>query len=232
MVTSFECPSCGAALEPPRAPVASLSCPYCGTTVVVPETLRPHPIETPHPVEALHPPEGFTINIRSPEDGVSGPQITVNVPPEELAQLRQVETFMQTARTRRARRGFLGCAGCGCLTPLLFFVVFAGFMVFIFGFSIKNSVLYKCAVQEAQGSADVVKLIGAPIKAGTFAWISSYNSSGTREAGDFTTDLSGPRGSGTLNVSGSHDRSNLSLDVTFETGTRIVKVHSGKATCE
>ncbi len=224
MTTSFECPSCGAALEPPQTPVASLPCPYCGTTVVVPETLRPHPAETPHQ------PAGFTINIRPPEEGMGRPQITFNVPPEELAQLQQAETAMQA--TRRARRGFLGCGGCGCSTTLLFFAAFAAFMIFILGFSIKNSVLYKCAVQEAQSSADVVKLIGTPIKAGTFAWVSNYNSSGTREDGDFTTDLSGPKGSGTLNVSGSHDRSNISLDVKFEAGRRTVKVHSGKATCE
>ncbi len=224
MTTSFECPSCGAALEPPRTPVASLQCPYCGTTVVVPEALRPHPVETPHP------PEGITINIRPPEDGLNRPQITFNVPPDKLAQLQQAEAAMLA--TRRVRRGFLGCGGCGCFISLLFFVAFAGFMTFIFGFSIKNSVMYKCAVQLAQSNAQVVKLIGTPIKADTFAWISNYKSSGSNETGHFTTQLSGPKGSGTLDVSGSHDRSSTDLDITFDSNGETVQVYSGTAQCK
>jgi hypothetical protein len=224
VTTSFECPSCGAALEPPTTPVASVKCHYCGTDVVVPEELRVQPIQAPHQSE------GLTINIQPPEDTVGRPQITVNVPPEELAQLQQMEATMLAAR--RARRNARGCGGCGCFTVLLFLAAFAGFMIFIFGFSIKNSVMYRCAVQLAQNNPQVVKLIGTPIKADTFAWISSYESSGSNENGQFTTQLSGPKGSGTLSVDGSHNRSGTNLDVTFEAGGETVQVHSGAAQCK
>src|SRR5512141_425743 len=121
MTISFNCPSCGAALEPPTTPVGSVTCHYCGTTVLVPEDLRVHPAPTPHQ------PEGLTINIGGPQDAAGRPPITFNVPPEELAQLQKVEAAMQASR--RVRRGFLGCGGCGCFGGLLFFVAFAGFMI-------------------------------------------------------------------------------------------------------
>ncbi len=227
MATSFNCPSCGAALEPPTTSAISVECRYCGTAVAVPDDLRVHPTPPPQP------PEGITINIGSPQDGTEHPQITVNVPPEDygkLAQLEQAEAAVLASR--RGRSTARGCGGCGCVGGLLFVIALTGFMIFIFGFSIKDSVMYKCAVQLAQSHPQVVKLIGAPIKADTFAWISSYESSGSNENGQFTTQLSGPKGSGTLSVDGSHNRNGTSLDVTFEADGETVQVHSGAAQCK
>ena len=222
MATSFDCPSCGAALELPTTPVTSVQCRYCGTTVPVPDNLRVHPAPPPQQ------PEGITINIGSPQDGLNR-QVTFNLPPEELAQLQQAEAAMLASQ--RVRRSTRGCGGCGCFFGMLFFVAFAGFMIFIFGFSIKNSVMYRCAVQLAQSNPQVVKLIGTPIKADTFAWISNYESSGSNENGQFTTQLSGPKGSGTLSVDGAHNRSGTDLEVTFDMGGESVQVHSGVAQC-
>ncbi len=230
MTTSFECPSCGAALEPPTTPVVSVKCHYCGTIVSVPDELRVHPAPTPHP------PEGFTVNLGSAQDEAGRPQITFNVPAGDLAkleQLEQAEVARQAAgHTRRNARGCAGCGGCGCLSILTFFVALAGFMLFIFGFSIKNSVMYKCAVQMAQSNAAVIQLIGTPITADTFAWISNYKASGSSEVGQFSTQLSGPKGSGTLSVDGSHDRRSTDLDVTFESSGRTIQIKSGPAKCE
>jgi LSD1 subclass zinc finger protein len=36
---TFECPSCGASLQPPSG-AATMNCAYCGTSVVIPEDLR------------------------------------------------------------------------------------------------------------------------------------------------------------------------------------------------
>ncbi len=227
MVTSFECPSCGAALEPPTTSVTSVKCHYCGTTVAVPDELRIHPAPTPHQ------PESFTINIGSPQDGTGRSQVTFNVPADDLVkleQLEQAEVAMQASR--RVRRSARGCGGCGCLLALGCTVGFAGFMIFIFGFSIKSSVMYSCALQMARRNADVIKLIGTPIKADTFAWIDNYESSGSSETGRFNTQLSGPKGSGTLNVDGSHNSRSTRLDVTFETGNKTIQVSSGSAACE
>ncbi len=41
-VRAFQCPSCGASLEP-AAGTASMKCAYCGTSVVIPEDLRLFP---------------------------------------------------------------------------------------------------------------------------------------------------------------------------------------------
>jgi hypothetical protein len=227
MTTSFDCPSCGAALEPPTTPVVSVTCHYCGTVVPVPDNLRVHP--APPPPQ----PESFTINIGSSQAGTGRPQVTFNSPPDDLAKLAQFEQAEAAMlASRRVRRTTRGCGGCGCLGGLLFAVAFVGFMIFIFGFSIKNSVMYRCAVQLAQSNPQVVKLIGTPIKADTFAWISNYESSGSNENGQFTTQLSGPKGSGTLSVDGSHDRSGTDLDITFDMGEASVPVHSGAAQCK
>jgi hypothetical protein len=228
MATSFECPSCGAALEPPTTPAVSVTCHYCGTVVPVPDDLRVHPAAAPAPTQ----PEGITINIGSPQDSTGRPQVTFNVPPEEIAQLQKVEAAMQTSR--RTRRGFLGCGGCGCLSSLLFVAACGAFMIMVFGYSIKGSILYQCSVQKAQSNPGVVKLIGTPIKADTFAWITDYKSSGSRESGHFTTGLSGPKGSGTLDVTGTHDDSTntTQLNATFAADGQRVRVNSGAAKCE
>jgi len=164
-------------------------------------------------------PEALRVQPATPSQPVSS---TINAYPVESPAISPV----------RLRRGILGCGGCGCLISLLFTVAFVGFMIFIFGFSIKDSVMYTCAVDLAKKNEQVVQLIGAPIKADTFAWISNYESSGSAEMGHFTTQLSGPKGSGTLEVYGSHDRRGTDLDVTFDSNGQTVQVYSGAAECQ
>jgi hypothetical protein len=163
-------------------------------------------------------PEALRVHSAPPPQPASS---TVNIYPVEAAALPSV----------KMRRGILGCGGCGCFISLLFTAAFVGFMIYIFGFSIKDSVMYTCAVQLAQRNAEVIELIGTPIKADSFAWISNYESSGSDETGHFTTQLSGPEGSGTLDVYGSHDRRSTDLDITFDMGEESVQVHSGAAQC-
>jgi hypothetical protein len=45
---TFQCPSCGASLEPPTG-TATMKCGYCGTSVVIPEAIRsvPRPADAP-----------------------------------------------------------------------------------------------------------------------------------------------------------------------------------------
>jgi hypothetical protein len=164
-------------------------------------------------------PEALRVPLAPPPQPVSS---TINVYPIEPAALSPVKT----------RRGVLGCGGCGCFITLLFTAAFVGFMIYIFGFSIKGSVMYTCAVEMAKKNAQVVQLIGTPIEADTFAWISNYESSGSDEEGHFSTQLAGPRGSGTLDVYGSHDRRSTDLDVVFEFDGETVQVNSGTAECQ
>ncbi len=39
-VLTFDCPACGASLQPPATGAATMNCAYCGTSVVVPADLR------------------------------------------------------------------------------------------------------------------------------------------------------------------------------------------------
>jgi len=174
---SFECPSCGAALDAPATYMTNVKCPYCGRDVIVPEELRPHPT-TPPPQ-----PEGLVINIKPPEAGQARPEITLNIP--QTPEFQRMEQVLMQRQARAARN-----------------------------------------------SADVVKSIGAPITADTFAWISNYQSSGSNETAHFTTKLTGPKGSGTLDVSGDRTRANLTLDVFFAFGGQDIVVHQGKITCK
>ncbi len=198
---------------------ASFVCPSCGAALEPPTTpvtsvqchycgnsvVVPEELRV-HPAPAPRPSEPITINY---------------------------QTIDPIQRTRLpGKRGILGCGGCGCFVSLLCTIAFAGLMIFIFGFSIKDSIMYRCAVQLAQNSPEVINLIGTPIKADTFAWISNYESSGSNETGQFTTQLTGPKGSGTLSVDGSHDRRSTDLDVTFEFASEFVQVHSGAAQCK
>jgi hypothetical protein len=164
-------------------------------------------------------PEALRVPLAPPPQPVSS---TINFDPVESTPVPSV----------KMRRGLLGVGGCGCLISLLFTAAFVGFMIYIFGFSIKGSVMYTCAVDMAKKNAQVVQLIGTPIKADTFAWISNYESSGSDEQGHFSTQLSGPQGSGTLDVYGSHDRRSTDLDITFEADGETVQVYSGPAQCK
>ena len=220
---SFECPSCGAALDAPATYMTNVKCPYCGRDVIVPEELRPHST-TPPPQ-----PEGLVINIKPPEAGQARPEITLNIP--QTPEFQRMEQVLLQRQARPARRA-AGCGGCGCLGTLLLMAAFAGVMIYIFGFSIKNNSMYSCALNAARNNADVVKSIGAPITADTFAWISNYQSSGSNETAHFTTKLTGPKGSGTLDVSGDRTRTNLTLDVFFAFGGQDIVVHQGKITCK
>lgn len=100
MAQSFECSSCGAALDAPATYTTNVKCPYCGRDVIVPEELRPHPT-TPPPQ-----PEGLVINIKPPEAGQGRPEITLNVPQTpEFQRMEQVLMQRQTRTVRRAERG-------------------------------------------------------------------------------------------------------------------------------
>lgn len=47
MIETFTCPACGAPLEAPDQPAATLRCPYCAHQVIIPEDLRvrPEPVQ-------------------------------------------------------------------------------------------------------------------------------------------------------------------------------------------
>jgi len=73
-------------------------------------------------------------------------------------------------------------------------IAFVGLFVYIFGFYVKSTDAYDCAVAEAQRNPAVIAQLGEPIEAGTFAWTSSYAQEGSVTDASFSTTLSGPKG--------------------------------------
>jgi hypothetical protein len=91
--------------------------------------------------------------------------------------------------------------GCGRrLLSLAMLAIVPLILLYIFGFSIKTSEEYACALDTAERNAQVIRITGEPVKPGLFAWIFYFESGGGERQGNFSTSLSGPRGKGTLKV--------------------------------
>jgi predicted ferric reductase len=73
-------------------------------------------------------------------------------------------------------------------------------LLYVFGFSIKTTPEYDCAMQMVEKSRQVIQVTGSPIKPGQFAWTKFFESGGMLRQGAFFTSISGPAGSGRIDV--------------------------------
>jgi hypothetical protein len=83
---------------------------------------------------------------------------------------------------------------------LVFGLAFTLFMLFIFGFSIKGTREYACALDQVRRSDMVAQALGEPIKPGFVAWLFSRETGGAQASATFATSISGPRGRGRIRV--------------------------------
>ena len=104
-------------------------------------------------------------------------------------------------------------------------------LLYIFGFSIKTSEEYNCAIRVAGQSRSVVEITGEPITPGLFAWITYFESGGGLRQGQFFTTLSGPRGRGRIQVQFYRTPIGSTLDVWFKTGGQEMEIYNGVYTC-
>ncbi|MGC9467748.1 MAG: cytochrome c oxidase assembly factor Coa1 family protein [Anaerolineae bacterium] len=74
------------------------------------------------------------------------------------------------------------------------------FFVFIFGFSIKGTEEYACAMQQVRQSEVVAQALGEPIEPGFVAWLYQRETGGAMARASFSTSISGPRGRGRIRV--------------------------------
>ena len=130
MAQTFECPSCGAALEYHGGAETTVQCPYCGNTVVVPEELRPQPAAPPKEEKDI------VIKIRPPESGQGRPEISFDIP-QQSPEVQKMEQALAQQQLRRVKRA----GGCGCFGFLFFVVLIVGGMLYIFGLSIKSNAM-------------------------------------------------------------------------------------------
>ena len=104
-------------------------------------------------------------------------------------------------------------------------------MLYVFGFSIKTTEEYTCALQTAERSAHVIGFTGEPVKPGLFAWTSYFESGSGLRQGQLSTAVSGPRGKGKLIVEFYRTPIGASLGMWFKTNEGETEVYSGAYPC-
>ena len=117
------------------------------------------------------------------------------------------------------------------LLIILAIAAFPLFMLWIFGFSIKSSEEYACVMQIAERNPQVLAVTGEPVKPDLFAWISYFESGGGLRQGNFSTGISGPLGSGTLQAQFYRTPVGQSLGIWFSSGGREIEIYNGNYPC-
>jgi hypothetical protein len=87
----------------------------------------------------------------------------------------------------------------GCLTLIALFAGFIALIAFAVMGSIKSSDAYKMAIEKAQQNPIVQQKLGTPLEGGMFV-SGSINVSGTSGKADLTIPVTGPKGKGTIYV--------------------------------
>jgi hypothetical protein len=106
------------------------------------------------------------------------------------------------------------------------------FLLYIFGFSIKSSSEYGCVMRILEENRQVLSITGSPIQPGLFAWIKYYERGGMISQGTFFTYISGPRGSGTVDVGFYHAPIGSSLGIWFTSKGEEIEVFDGEYPCD
>jgi hypothetical protein len=166
-----------------------------------------------------------------------------NDPVEREREFRAaIERFAQEQRNARLRRARPLLAWlisrvdvttkplwpAAALVAVLFF---GSFFLIIFGFSIKWSDPYSCALTEARRSTAVEAELGQPVEAGFFAWLYYYSKEGSITDTAFRTKLTGPKGEGTLRVHWYASPVGSSVLIELEKDGRTVEVFKGPVPC-
>ena len=122
--------------------------------------------------------------------------------------------------------------GCGRrLLSLAMFAIVPLILLYVFGFSIKTTEEYACALDIAESSARVIEITGEPVEPGLFAWTSYFESGGGERQGQFSTSLSGPRGKGRLKVQFYRTPIGATLGIWFRTSEGETEVYNGTYPC-
>jgi len=124
-----------------------------------------------------------------------------------------------------------GRKGLGCSLSLLFGIGMVLFMAYIFGFSIKGTDEYACAMRQVRGSDLVEREVGTPIEPGVFAITYSRETGGAQASATFATSISGPLGRGKIRVDSYRAPVGAYLLVQFKGNEDWVDVYSGSYPC-
>lgn len=114
---------------------------------------------------------------------------------------------------------------------LIFLLCFGGFFFALFGWAIKLTDAYTCAIAQARRNAVVIAALGEPIEPGFFAWSGAYRREASVTDTSFRTELHGSKGRGTLRVYWYTAPIGSSLRMDLEKDGRSQIVYSGPVNC-
>ena len=146
-------------------------------------------------------------------DGKSGTMST-----DEAA----AEVSSASGQTSSRSRLILAAIG-GALVPIV--------LLGVFGFGIKTTPEYDCAIRMAESNAQVIALTGAPLTPGLFAWTGYFESGGGMRQGSFSTALSGPRGRARIQVQFYRTPLGATMDMWLRAGKEEIEIYSGTYPC-
>jgi len=117
------------------------------------------------------------------------------------------------------------------LGSLFLLLLLPAILLFVFGFFMKTTDEYACALQTARQESQVIAVTGEPLMPGLFAWMPYFESGGGLRQGLFFTKLSGPTGSGTLRAEFYRTPIGATLYLTFKIGGEETVIYDGAYPC-
>jgi len=126
-----------------------------------------------------------------------------------------MDSFEQPQAVKKSSTGkIVAFVGCGCLTLILLVGIGFGAIFFFAMGAVKKSAPFLDSIAAAEGNPAVVEAIGTPIEPG-FMITSSISTVNGDESIDLSIPVTGPNGSGTIQVVGS--KPSGATDWTYET---------------
>lgn len=133
---------------------------------------------------------------------------------------------METGSIRPTHRScwtLLGTAAMVIIVPLI--------LLGVFGFAIKTTAEYKCALRTVEQSEDVIVVTGEPLTPGLFAWTSYFESGGGLRQGQFSTSVSGPKGRARIQAQFYRTPVGESLGIWLKKDRGEVTIYNGSYPC-
>jgi len=117
------------------------------------------------------------------------------------------------------------------ILPVISIAILPLIFLYVFGFSIKTTPEYECALDTIEKSRQVIAVTGYPLEPGAFAWTRFFESSGMTRQGVFSTSISGPQGSGRMDVNFYRSPVGESLSIWFTSKGHETQVFDGAYPC-
>ncbi len=130
----------------------------------------------------------------------------------------------------RSKLKLFGCIG---IALIISGVIVVGIFSLVIGglyFGTKSTEEFKCAIAEVRKNEKALAALGSPIEDG-YLVIPNIEISGSRREVYFSVPLTGPKGSGTLNVSSYRDQFRSDFMISLESGNKTETLYKGTYPC-